>query len=488
MQFFRSLASRRVPHTRRLQFLAQRFLLGAWLRPALLCLPLALALTIPLSSLAQSTTERTKQKQAAESERASLRQKLTTLKRDINQTETQKNRAADQLAKSEVAISDASRALRDLGTEQKATAARLRALEKQLATLQRQAEERQQQTADLLRAQYINGSEDRLKLLLSGDNPNRINRDLHYMGYLSQAQAQLIQALRRDQAAIEKNRQSEQNAKKELDEIANEQKQQKAKLEAEKKNRATLLAQLSDKLTTQQREVSTIERDAEQLSTLVNRLGKLIAEQRKAEKIAAERRRRIAVARAKAAEQRRQQQAAKERAASGPITPPAATPKSTAKPAPAPAPAPALARNEMIPDAGLHRGQSFSALKGKLRLPVAGDLTARYGSKRGNGSNWKGVFIRAGQGTEVRSVAGGQIVFSEWLRGFGNLLIIDHGGQYMTIYGNNQALLKQVGDAVNAGDVIANVGNSGGNEDSGLYFEMRHQGRTFDPLSWATIR
>ncbi len=465
--------------------MSRHFLAATWWRPTLLCLPLALALAIPLSSLAQSTTERTKQKKAAESERASLRQKLTTLKRDINQTETKKNRAADQLAKSEVAISDASRALRDLSAEQKATAARLRALEKQLTTLQRQAEERQQQTADLLRAQYINGSEDRLKLLLSGDNPNRINRDLHYMGYLSQAQAQLIQELRRDHAAIEKNRQSEQNAKKELDEIADEQKQQKAKLETQKKKRAALLAQLSDKLTTQQREVSTIERDAEQLSTLVNRLGKLIQEQRKAEKIAAERRRRIAVARAKAAEQRSQQQATKDRAASGQITQPATTPRPAPKKS---APAPALARNEMIPNADLQRGQSFSALKGKLRLPVTGDLTARYGSKRGNGSNWKGVFIRAGQGTEVRSVAGGQIVFSEWLRGFGNLLIIDHGSQYMTIYGNNQALLKQVGDAVNAGDVIASVGNSGGNEDSGLYFEMRHQGRTFDPLSWATIR
>ena len=81
-------------------------------------------------------------------------------------------------------------------------------------------------------------------------------------------------------------------------------------------------------------------------------------------------------------------------------------------------------------------------------------------------------------------MAGGRVVFAEWLRGFGNLIIVDHGGQYMSIYGNNQALLKRAGDAVKAGDSIASAGNSGGNEESGLYFELRHQGRAFDPSGW----
>ncbi len=113
---------------------------------------------------------------------------------------------------------------------------------------------------------------------------------------------------------------------------------------------------------------------------------------------------------------------------------------------------------------------------------------AKFGSKRGDGPSWKGLFIRADEGTEVKAVAGGRVVFADWLRGFGNLIIVDHGSQYMTIYGNNQALLKRPGDAVKAGDVIANAGNSGGNEQSGLYFEIRHQGRAFDPLGWVTTR
>ncbi len=127
-------------------------------------------------------------------------------------------------------------------------------------------------------------------------------------------------------------------------------------------------------------------------------------------------------------------------------------------------------------------------MRGKLHLPVKGELLAKFGNRRGDGPSWKGLYILAPEGAEVRAVAGGRVVFADWLRGFGNLLIIDHGDQYLTIYGNNQAVLKHVGDVVNTGDVVATVGNSGGNEQSGLYFEMRHQGRAFDPLQWVTLR
>jgi septal ring factor EnvC (AmiA/AmiB activator) len=119
-----------------------------------------------------------------------------------------------------------------------------------------------------------------------------------------------------------------------------------------------------------------------------------------------------------------------------------------------------------------------------MRAPVAGQVAAKFGSKRGDGPSWKGVFIRAAEGADVKAVAAGRIVFSEWLRGFGNLIIVDHGGQYMSIYGNNQTLLKRAGALVKSGDSIASAGNSGGNEESGLYFELRHQGRAFDPASW----
>ncbi|NCW79196.1 MAG: protease, partial [Oxalobacteraceae bacterium] len=129
-------------------------------------------------------------------------------------------------------------------------------------------------------------------------------------------------------------------------------------------------------------------------------------------------------------------------------------------------------------------GAEFASLRGKLRMPVKGELLATFGAKRPEGPSWKGLFIKAAEGTEIRASAAGEVIFSDWMRGFGNLIIIDHGAQYMTIYGNNQSLLKRPGDRIKAGEVIATAGNSGGNEQSGLYFEMRHQGRALDPLTW----
>ena len=133
-------------------------------------------------------------------------------------------------------------------------------------------------------------------------------------------------------------------------------------------------------------------------------------------------------------------------------------------------------------------GANFAALKGKLRLPVRGNVTNRFGASReDSGISWKGLFISASEGAEVKSVANGRVVFADWLRGFGNLIIVDHGDGYMSLYGNNQAVLKQVGDTVRAGDAIASVGNSGGNESNGLYYELRRQSRPFDPLSWSIV-
>jgi septal ring factor EnvC (AmiA/AmiB activator) len=435
---------------------------------------------------ASKITERAKQKRAAESERAELQEKLTALKRDINQTETARSHAADELAHSEKAISDANRALHGLLREQRQTEARLNRLTEQQKRLAATIAAQQQQLAKLLREQYVAGNEDRIKLLLSGDNPNRINRELQYMGYVSQAQAKLIDSLRSNLQAIETNKTEVQNAKDELDEIAQEQREQTAQLEKEKARRATLLAQLSNKLAAQRKEAGNIQRDERRLGGLVDRLAKLIEEQRKADAAAQEKRRLEQLARAERAKAAANDKNIARREAGTRAR--SSNPDAIDNDEP---PSKSLARNELGPVAGVQDAASvgaFSALRGQLRLPVRGELIARYGSKRGDGPSWKGLFIRAPEGAEVKAVAGGQVVFSEWLRGFGNLVIIDHGNQYMTIYGNNQSVLKQAGDVVKTGDVIASAGNSGGNEQSGLYFEMRHQGRAIDPLGWISTR
>jgi septal ring factor EnvC (AmiA/AmiB activator) len=97
---------------------------------------------------------------------------------------------------------------------------------------------------------------------------------------------------------------------------------------------------------------------------------------------------------------------------------------------------------------------------------------------------WKGLFIKTDPGQAVRAVADGQVVYADWVRGFGNLVVVDHGGGYLSVYGNNETVLKQVGDNVTSGEGLATAGSSGGALESGVYFELRHEGKAFDPLRW----
>ena len=125
----------------------------------------------------------------------------------------------------------------------------------------------------------------------------------------------------------------------------------------------------------------------------------------------------------------------------------------------------------------------FSALKGKLPWPVKGRLAHKFGTPRSEG-NWDGVLIDAHEGMEIKAVTRGKVVYAEWLRGYGLLTIIDHGQGYMTLYAFNQSLYKHMGDKVEAGDVIASVGQSGGRSQAGLYFGIRKKGVPIDPLEW----
>ena len=131
----------------------------------------------------------------------------------------------------------------------------------------------------------------------------------------------------------------------------------------------------------------------------------------------------------------------------------------------------------------------FATQRGKLLLPVAGIVTNHFGAARNSGKlHWDGIFIAAPPGTPVKAIHYGRVVFSDWLRGFGMLLIIDHGDGYMSLYGHNQVLYRDVGDWVTAGETIATVGDTGGQKRPGLYFEIRHAGKPTDPQRWCQAR
>lgn len=130
----------------------------------------------------------------------------------------------------------------------------------------------------------------------------------------------------------------------------------------------------------------------------------------------------------------------------------------------------------------------IGALKGRLRWPVQGKILRSFGSQQNGQLRWNGVVISAIEGTEIKAVHDGTIVLSNWLRGYGLMMVIDHGKGDMSFYGYNQALLKKVGETVKAGEAIALAGNSGGQAESGLYFEIRRKGDTINPTPWLVKR
>jgi murein hydrolase activator len=377
---------------------------------------------------------------AATEELKQLRARIEALKRELAAAEDSRTEAADALRASERAISDASRRLAELNQQAGAGS-------RQLAELHRQAEARadavrrqQALQAEWLNQRYRSGLPEPLKLMLSGENPARIQRELHYYGHVLRARAHHIARLREDLAQLHDLEAQAQQKVEELAAIAAEQNAQRRRLEQEKQARGKVLARISRDIERQRREMGTLRRDEDRLTRLIERLNRIIA-------------------------------------------------RSPARKPAAPTPgAPPRLRNERVP-ASIASGGPFAELKGRLALPVRGELLNRYGSPRSDGGlTWRGLFIAARAGEEVRAVAPGRVVYADWLRGFGNLLIVDHGDGYMSLYGYNETLYKQVGQSIAGGEVVAAVGNSGGNADSGLYFELRHQGKPFDPLSWVDVR
>ena len=141
--------------------------------------------------------------------------------------------------------------------------------------------------------------------------------------------------------------------------------------------------------------------------------------------------------------------------------------------------------NDIPADLG---GKPFGNLAGKLPWPVEARISTGYNSRREGALRWQGVIFNAAPGTPVRAIHAGRVVFADWLRGYGLLTIVDHGNGYLTLYGYNQSLLREVGEWVSAGDSLALAGNSGGNRASGLYFEIRHRGKAVNPTRWCNRR
>lgn len=266
--------------------------------------------------------------------------------------------------------------------------------------------------------EQLSGMPDVVRLVLAGEHPNEIARDLVYLSFLSRAATGVIESHQAGLAELERLRVQAEERARETALIETLQRADRERILAQRRERREVLDRMRREALSANEEIRALVEDEQKLALVVERIGEILVER------------------------------------------PGAGYDARAPAAPA-------------------AGVTFSTLRGKLISPVSELLPAgRAPTAR------KGVFLRAREGEAVRAVAAGRVVYADWMRGLGNLLIVDHGEAYLSIYGNNESLLRQPGDSVLAGETIATVGATGGGQESGLYFELRHLGRAFDPLRW----
>lgn len=408
--------------------------------------------------LAVNISMAAKQADAVKADLKDVHKKIESLKKELDASTDAHKDAADALKASETAISQAQKKLHEINQKQKQNTVALTQLKQQSLKVSDALAQQQQQLSKLLYQQYIHGNQSYTQLMLENKDPSNVARDLKYFAYIAKARGELIADMQGNLTKIQTL--NEETATK-LAEVAALKAKQEAERKAllqQKQEKAKVVKSLSQKIAAQRNEISKLKRDEKNLSSLVTKLAKIAAAQKK---------KRLAQQKAKAKTKASQSAANNKKPANNQQV---------------------VARNETLPDNDVD-GIRFASLRGKLRLPVRGEVSNRFGAIRADtGVSWKGLFIKAKEGNEVKSIASGQVVFADWMRGFGNLIIVDHGSGYMSLYGNNQALLKSVGENVSGGDTIAAVGNSGGNESHGLYYELRKNSVPFDPLSWSSLR
>ena len=377
-------------------------------RPALWLAALVLAYSGAVAAASQN-----------EEQLRALRTRIEALQADLNETRGERDEARAQLRESERRIGSQFKSLRDTEARQRSETARLTALQQARTRSRAELGTHRQELEQAVRAAYVLGKQDYLKLLLSQDDPARMSRTLTYYRYLTEAHAARIERIETALSRLDVLEKQIAERVQELAALRARQLEQKNALEATRTERRNLLAQLNERVRDRSQEVERLKRDEDRMTRLVREL-------------------RTALTRAPEPE------------------PPAGKPS-------------------------VGKG-------GRWRLPVQGRLIARFGSPKEIGDlRWRGIFLAASEGQEVKAVTRGRVAYADWLRGFGLLVVLDHGGGLMSLYGHNQSLYKGVGDRVEAGEAIAASGNTGGPPQPGLYFEIREHGEPRNPLDWCRL-
>lgn len=398
----------------------QRALAGLLIAGAMLAVP----------AIAQNSRD-------AERKLEKIQTELKSVAAERRAIENQRGSATRKLREADEKVGQSNRRLREIEARMAREQASLGQLQQQRDELNQRMGAQRRELAQLLRAAYLQGQDAPLKLLLAQDRVADGSRTLAYYGYLQRDRTRRIGELDAQLRELDQVERAIVQRRSELEQTREEQRAQVGALQRDRKTRATLVAQLDQRYKDRSTRERELGRDAKGLEQLLKKL-------------------RAAAARAEV-----QRKAAAERAARTPVANGNGARRKPATVASAPAPQ-----------------------VGGLGWPVSGALLAGFGATMPDGRSSDGLLIAAGAGTAVKAVADGQVVYAEWMTGYGLLLIVDHGNGYMSLYAHNDALLKDVGDAVRRGDTLSTVGSSGGHGRPALYFELRRNGSPVNPGTW----
>ena len=364
-----------------------------------------------------------------------IQKKIDILDNEIKKNIKTKEGLSSELKREEKKISKSKKEIYKINRQSKKNQKKLKELEQELKELNEEITERRANLTDHYYQIYTREKPGFIQMMIEGDSPHQISREMNYLSYLAVEQNNNILKIKEKYQAIDTNKQETSKTIEKINALKKKQEKKKRLLEKQKKEKDKVLKKIASTIKSQKKEKDKLIEDEKKLTSLIEKLiekSKIQAQKKtKKESIQAD--------------------------------------------------------SKYLPDSSLD-DVNFKKLKKKLRLPVKGKIIHKYGKKRPDtGIKWKGLFIKANEGDEVYAVAKGKVVFADWLRGFGNLIILDHGDGYMSLYGNNESIIVQQGLIVKGGDVIATVGNSGGNSSNGLYYELRKNSKPFNPLAWTKL-
>jgi len=352
-----------------------------------------------------------------ERELEQVRERISDLKQSMDRSAIERDRLTGELQGIEIAISEQRMRIRDIEREQRYTQNKKQALDADLAEREEHLDIESSELAAQVRAAYMNGSQEKIKLLLNQGDPATLGRLMAYYRYLSDYRADNIAAVMEEIQKLAELRSQIAAEEARLAGLSKKRYAELTQLNSSQEERQALLKSLKNKIANEGQEVERLAAQEQDLTRLIAELTSILS------------------------------------------------------------------------DYPISSEAPFSQHKGRLTWPVAGTLIHDFGQPRVGGDiKWNGVVLAAPRGREVRAVYHGRIAFADWLAGMGLLVIVDHGEGYMTLYGYNETILKNTGDWVAPGDVIATVGDSGGQQRSSVYFELRRGTEPVDPRQWVTRR